>query len=171
MVEPPARVYRSEFRTLDEAWRRCRDGLAGRPVPKRRATSFGLSNQDVRLDGRRVRLPKIGWLRLAERLRWPGAVKTVRVSFEAGRWYLALGVDWDHQRRPAPGVSAGLDVGVKTLAVLASADGRLVRRYANPRAHDALLRRLQRAGRAVSRKQKGSANWRKAVLRLVLRHD
>ena len=69
MVEPPARVYRSEFRTLDEAWRRCRDGLAGRPVPKRRATSFGLSNQDVRLDGRRVRLPKIGWLRLAERLR------------------------------------------------------------------------------------------------------
>ena len=170
MVEPPARVYRSEFRTLDEAWRRCRDGLAGRPVPKGRATSFGLSNQDVRLDGRRVRLPKIGWLRLAERLRWRGAVKTVRVSFEAGRWYLALGVDWDHQRRPAPGVSAGLDVGVKTLAVLASADGRLVRRYANPRAHDALLRRLQRAGRAVSRKQKGSANWRKAVLRLARVH-
>ena len=84
MVEPPARVYRTEFRTLDEAWRRCRDGLSRRPVPKRRATSFGLSNQDVRLDGHRVRLPKIGWLRLTERLRWRGTVKTVRVSCRGG---------------------------------------------------------------------------------------
>ena len=170
MVEPPARVYRTELRTLDEAWRRCRDGLARRPAPKRRATSFGLSNQDVRLEGRRVRLPKIGWLRLTERLRWRGTVKTVRVTCEAGRWHLALGVDWDRQRRPAPDVSAGLDVGVQTLAVLASADGRLLRRYANPRAHDALLRRLRRAGRAVSRKQVRSANWRKAVLRLARLH-
>ena len=170
MVEPPARVYRTELRTLDEAWRRCRDGVAARPVPKRRTTSFGLSNQDVRLDGRRVRLPKLGWLRLAERLRWRGTVKTVRVSREAGRWYVAFGVDWDRQRGQAPDVSAGLDVGVRTLAVLASADGRLQRRYANPRAHDALLRRLRRAGRAVSRKQAGSANWRKAVLRLARLH-
>ena len=170
MVEPPARVYRTAFRTLDEAWRRCRARLAGRPLPKRRGTSFGLSNQDVRLEGRRVRLPKIGWLRLAERLRWRGTVKTVRVSCEAGRWYVAFGVDWDRQRGQAPDVSAGLDVGVRTLAVLASADGRLLRRYANSGAHDALLRRLRRAGRAVSRKQARSANWRKAVLRLARLH-
>jgi len=170
MVEPPARVYRTEFRTLDEAWRRCREGLARRPVEKRRARSFGLSNQDIRLDGRRVRLPKLGWLRLAERLRWRGTVKTVRVSCEAGRWYVALGVDWDRQRRPAPDISAGLDVGVRTLATLSSADGLLLHRYANPRAHDASLRRLRRAARAVSRKQMRSAKWRKAVLHLARLH-
>ena len=44
MVEPPARVYRLEFRTLREAWARCRAGLARRPVPKRDARAFGLSN-------------------------------------------------------------------------------------------------------------------------------
>ena len=81
----PARVYRSELRTLQEAWARCQDGLAGRPVPKRRATSFGLSNQDIQLDGRRIRLRKLGWVRLKERLRWRGRVKTVRVSCEASR--------------------------------------------------------------------------------------
>ena len=69
MVEPPARVYRSEFRTLREAWARCRAGLARRPVPKREARACGLSNQDVRFDGRGVRVPKLGWIRMAERVR------------------------------------------------------------------------------------------------------
>ena len=38
------------------------------------------------------------WLRLAERLRWRGTVKTVRASCEAGRWYVAFRVDWDRCR-------------------------------------------------------------------------
>ena len=63
-------VYRSEFRTLDEAWKRCRDKLVRRRPPS------GCWNQDVELDGRRVRVPRLGWLRLAERLRWRGTVKT-----------------------------------------------------------------------------------------------
>ena len=126
----------------------------------------------MRLDGRRgVRLPKLGWVRMAERLRWGrGRVKTVRVTTEAGRWYISLGVDWPRERRPAAGASAGLDVGVKTLAVLASADGAVERRYANPRALAAFLRRLRRAGRAVSRKRRGSANRARAVGRLARVH-
>ena len=170
MVEPPARVYRTEQRTLEEAWSRCRQGLARRPVPKRGATSFGLSNQDVELEGRRIRIAKLGWVRLEERLRWRGRVKTARVSVEAGAWYVSLATDWDRRRLPAPDVSAGVDVGVKDLAVVASADGSIERRLPNPRAHDALLRRLKRAGRAVSRKVRGSANRRKAEARLGRLH-
>ena len=171
MIEPPARVYRTELRTLDEAWKRCRAGLGRRPVPKRRATSFGLSNQDVQVDSGRIRIPKLGWLRLEKRLRWRGTIKTARVSCQAGQWYVSLGVDWTHHRRPAPARSAGVDVGVKTLAVVASADKSLVARYEGPRAHDAMLRRLRRAGRAVSRKTPGSANRQKAVARLARVHQ
>ena len=57
-----------------------------------------MSNQDIQLDGRRIRLRKLGWVRLEERLRWRGRVKTVRVSCEASRWYVALGVEWDRRR-------------------------------------------------------------------------
>ena len=92
MVEPPARVYRTEIRTLGEAWSRMRQGLARRPVPKRSATSFGLSNQDVVVEGRRVRIPKRGWLRLEERLCWRGHVKAARISVEGGAWYISLGM-------------------------------------------------------------------------------
>lgn len=170
MVEPPARVYRSEFRTLREAWARCRAGLARRPVPKRDARAFGLSNQDVRFDGRGVRVPKLGWIRMAERVRWRGRVKTARVSREADAWYLSINLDWERRRCPAPACSAGLDVGVKTLAVLASVDGRVLRRFGNPRGAAALARRVRRAGRAVSRKCRGSANRRKAAVRLARLH-
>jgi len=69
MIEPPARVYRTELRTLDEARERARKSQCRRPVPKRRASSFGLSNQDVRVEARRIYVPKLGWLRLEERLR------------------------------------------------------------------------------------------------------
>lgn len=171
MVEPPARVYRSEFRVLREAWRRCREGLARRPVPKRYAGGFGLSNQDVQFDGRGARVPKLGWIRTAERVRWRGRVKTARVTREADAWYLSVNLDWERRRRPAPVCSAGLDVGVKTLAVLASADGKIVERFANPRGAAALARRVRRAGRAVSRRSRGSSNRRKAVLRLARLHQ
>ena len=170
MTEPPARVYRSEVRTLAEAWKRCIAKLGRRPTPKRRATSFGLSNQDVQLDGSRVRLPKLGWLRLTERLRWRGKVKTVRVSFEAGSWYISLGTDWDRRRAAAPDVSAGVDVGLKLLAVVASHDGRVEQYHDNPRALRLLLRRLRRAGRVVSRRQRGSVRRGKAVARLARLH-
>lgn len=170
MIEPPARVYRSELRTLTEAWKACRERRGRRPVPKQRATSFGLSNQDVELDGRRIRIAKLGWVALEESLRWRGRVKTVRISVKADQWYVSLTTDWEHRRRPAPDVSAGVDVGVKDLAVVASADGNIVERIANPRAHDALLRRLRRAGRAVSRKTRGSNRRQKAVKRLARLH-
>ena len=133
--------------------------------------SFGLSNQDVaRLERRRVCLLKLGWVRLEEPLRWRGRVKTARVSCEAGRWYLSLATDWQRRRGPAPAVSAGVDVGLKTLATVASANGVVERRFENPRALDAVARRFERAARAVSRRQRGSARWQKAVARLGRLH-
>ena len=170
MVEPPARVYRAELRTLADAWRRCTAGQNRRPTPKRRACGFTLSNQDVRVDGRRVRIPKIGWIKMCEPLRWRGEIKTARVSCESGRWHISLGVAFARQRRPAPGRSVGVDAGIKALAVMASADGEIVRTFANPRALDAERRRLMRRGRDVSRKVRGSRNWRKAVARLARCH-
>ena len=107
---------------------------------------------------------------MAERVRWRGRVKTARVTREADAWYLSINLDWERRRRPAPACSAGLDVGLKTLAVLASVDGGIVERFANPKGAAALARRVRRAGRAVSRKCRGSANRRKAVVRLARLH-
>ena len=66
---------------------------------------------------------------------------------------------------PATGPVIGVDLGVKTLATVS--DGREI---ANPKALRKRLKRLQRISRWHSRKQKGSANRKKAQRRLARMH-
>ena len=107
---------------LDEGDRQLRDRRGGRGFVRRRGRRIpvGLDwapNPDALLEDlsrlltrvRRVArlwwmVPKLGWLRLEERLRWRGRVKTARISVEAGAWYVSLGMEWDHVRGPAPDV-------------------------------------------------------------------
>ncbi|MBV9116178.1 MAG: helix-turn-helix domain-containing protein [Acetobacteraceae bacterium] len=50
----------------------------------------------VEADGKRVRLPIIGWVRTREALRFKGRIKSATVSLEADRWFVSLTVEMDH---------------------------------------------------------------------------
>ena len=122
----------------------------------------------VRVEGKRVRLPKIGWVRMREEVRFKGQIKSVVVSRRADRWYAAFAVeteDLPHASRKSHGGATGVDLGVSYLATLS--DGT---RITGPKPHAALLKRLRRESRQLSRKRKGSANWRKAVFRIARLH-
>jgi putative transposase len=75
----------------------------------------------------------------------------------------------DIQHVARPDTAAGVDLGVKTLAVMADSHGK-IRTVPNPRHLDAALKRLRRASRVVSRRrgpdrrtgQKPSRRWEKA---------
>jgi putative transposase len=77
-----------------------------------------------------------------------------------------------HRRVTRPEVAVGIDLGVKTLAVLADSTGE-IRTIANPRHLDTALRHLRRASHVVSRRrgpdrrtgQKPSKRWEKANTR------
>lgn len=89
------------------------------------------------------------------------------VREKAGRWWVTFQLDVDrtdtnarHTVDPdAP--TCGIDLGLKTFAVIADDTG-AVEEVQAPRALKAALRRLRRANKALSRKQKGSANRAKA---------
>nr|WP_280138613.1 transposase [Blastococcus sp. DSM 46786] len=68
------------------------------------------------------------------------------------------------------GPVAGVDRGVTTAAVVATADGALVAELPASRALRDRLRHVKHLQRAVSRTAKGSANRRKAVERLGRAH-
>ena len=130
--------------------------------------SFCAANEagTFRVEGRRLRLPRIGWVRMREALRFSGTPKRVTVSREADRWFASVLVETDGPGPVAhPGASVGVDLGVKTLAVLSTGEA-----IAGPKAHKRLLAGLRRRSRALSRKRKGSANRRKAQLRLARLH-
>jgi putative transposase len=120
----------------------------------------------VEVDGRRVKLPVIGWVRMREAPRFQGPIKSATVSRVADRWFVSLSVEVDHAP-PARENQAvgGVDLGVKAMATLS--DGGVI---AGPKALRRNLKKLRRLGRALSRKAKGSANRGKAAARLARLH-
>lgn len=130
--------------------------------------SFCAANEmgTFRTDGKRIKLPVVGWVRMREAVRFTGKLKRVTVSREADRWFVSVMVETDDIKPlEQPCAVVGVDLGIKTLAVLS--DGSEI---AGPKAHKSLLKRLKRTSRSLSRKRKGSANRRKAKAKLARLH-
>ncbi|MFY1679431.1 IS607 family element RNA-guided endonuclease TnpB [Streptomyces sp. WMMC905] len=133
----------------------------------------------VDADGRHVTLPRLGTLRTHEPMvKLLGRVQagtarilSATVRHERGRWFASLQVEVkrDIVRVARPDAAVGIDLGVKTLAVLADSTGQ-IRTVANPGHYDAARAQLRRASRTVSRRQgpdrrtgqRPSRRWEKA---------
>ncbi|MGR6999913.1 IS607 family element RNA-guided endonuclease TnpB [Yinghuangia aomiensis] len=113
-------------------------------------------------DGRHVTLPRLGTIRVHEptvkllaRIRSGKArILSATVRHERGRWFASFQVEVkrDLGRVARPDTAVGIDLGVKTLAVIADSAGG-VRQVANPRHLDTALKQLRRASRTASRRQ------------------
>ena len=120
-----------------------------------------------RVDGKRIKLPVAGWIRRREEVRFSGRLKRVTVSREADRWFASIRIATDDPEPAKPTLAqVGVDLGVKTLATFSR--GKPIQ---GPKAHTALLKRLKRTSRSLSRKKKGSANRRKATAALANLHQ
>ena len=141
--------------------------------------SYTTDEQAVRIEGRRIKLPKIGWIRTFEELRFVGKIVSVTISRTAHRWFASVSVEVQPPIRRCAAPLAfvdyfashtdigtpnqidqsifptiGIDVGINTLATLD--DGR---KYENPRALRRYERKLKREQRKLSRKVFLSKNW------------
>jgi putative transposase len=134
---------------------------------KGRDDRFSLSNDQFRVEDKRIHIPKLGWVRMCERLRFAGHIVAATVSRSAGRWYASITVDSPDLRLPQAenqGV-VGVDLGVSTLATLSTGET-----WNGPKALRSLLDRLRHLSRALSRKVNGSRNRAKAKARLAKLH-
>jgi len=129
---------------------------------------FSISNDQFSLDGSRIRIPCLGWVRMRETLRFTGKPMSATVSRVAERWFVSITVNVQNNL-PLPKAknqgSVGVDLGVSALATLST--GEVI---TGPQAHKALLCRLQRLSRGLSRKVKGSKNRKKARAKLARLH-
>ncbi|QUV84244.1 RNA-guided endonuclease TnpB family protein [Chloracidobacterium aggregatum] len=154
---------------LGQAFENFFDGRARYPKFRRKGVDdrFTITNDQVNVRGLRIRIPKLGWVRMREPLRFSGKVMSATVSRTADRWFVSITVDTDDPpRRPAENQGVvGVDVGVTALATLSTGET-----IAGPKPHTALLRRLRRLSRSLSRKQKGSRNRVRARRKLARLH-
>jgi len=89
---------------------------------------------------------------------------TVKLS-PAGRWTVALLVDVEIEPLPKSSNEIGVDLGVTSLVALSTGE-----KIANPKGFQAKRRKLRKAQKALSRKQKGSNNRNKARLKVAKVH-
>ena len=129
---------------------------------------FSLTNDQFSVDGSRIRIPNLGWVRMRETLRFTGKIMSATVSRVADRWFVSITVDTPEDL-PLPKAenqgAVGVDLGVSARATLSTGES-----IAGPKAHKALFSRLQRLSRSLSRKIKGSSNRRKAKAKLARLH-
>jgi putative transposase len=133
---------------------------------KDRRQSFHLNNDKFKVRDHSLYVPKLGWVNMAEALRWEGKILGAVVSKEAGRWYISISVEVDQPEAfPFPRYSTGLDLGLKRLVVLS--DGT---QYENQVLLRSELIHLKRLSRRLSRRQKGSQRWGRAKDQLARFH-
>jgi putative transposase len=128
--------------------------------------SFYVANDKLTLDGKKVRLPVLGFVKLREALRFEGKILSATVSRSANRWFLSVQVDVGEYKRPRTGdTKIGVDLGITALATLST--GEVI---TGPKALRGALKRLARCSRKHSRKVKGSANRKKSQIKLSRLH-
>lgn len=130
--------------------------------------SFGLKEytNGFKIDGRRLKVSGIGRIAVRWHRAIVGAIKTVRITRRAGKWYACFACECETEALPRTGEVVGIDVGISHL--LATSDGEFVE---NPRWYRAGQKDLRRVQRSVARRKKGGRNRRKTVLQLQRHHE
>jgi len=130
--------------------------------------SFALSNDQFQVRDTHVRIPNLGWVKLAEELRFDGKILCATVSRIADKWFIAIQVEIPDEESPVRENQAiGVDLGINTLAVLS--DGT---EYVSSKASRKYKKKLKRLNQSLSRKagaKKGedvSKNFKKAKRKL-----
>lgn len=123
----------------------------------------------VRVVGRKIFLPRIGWVRLRLSRPVEGRVKSVTVKRQAGRWFVLILTEFEIDESsvaiPDPSGVVGIDLGLIRLATLSN--GVTVM---HPRFGRRGKKRLSRAARALGRKKPSSRNRQKQRMRLASIH-
>lgn len=128
--------------------------------------SFYVSNDKCTFQGKSLRLPVIGRVRMHEALRFTGKVMSVTVSRIAHRWFASVAVSIETTPLPCENQAVvGVDLGVLRLVTLSTGE-----RVEGPKPLRKLAKALRRCSKRVSRKVKGSANWGKAKHTLARLH-
>jgi len=156
------------FLHLQAAFRRFFDQKARYPRFKRKGVndSFYIGGDPIQVSGKRIRIPRLGWVRMREELRFRGRVVSGTVRPIADRWFVSVQVELDGAPVPCESQAGiGVDLGVNRLATLSNGE-----KFDGPKPLRQELRKLRRLSRRLSRKRKGSKNGHKARMRLARLH-
>jgi putative transposase len=170
----PHRCAQMTVQKLDRALRDCAKskGANRRGFPRFKSYSdrrdaFSFVGREIRLEDGRIRLPKIGWLRIRGMTLPTGAdLKQVAVTQEPFGWHVSIQFEAAAKTYAEPSLpEVGIDGGLNSLVTLS--DGSKI---AHPRLAKKVAKHIRRLNRERDRRRKGSVNRRRTVTRLGRMH-
>jgi len=177
IYDVPYALTDAAFVNLDRAYqnffRRNKQGAGKKGFPRFKSRRRGIGSFTLRgsihIESGRIKLPRVGWVRLAEHDYMPTSdckLLSVNMSERAGRWFVCAQVEEEQpDPEPAMGPVMGIDMGLKALAVCS--DGTV---FENPRPLVKAQRVLGRLNRELSRRKLGGKNRAKTARKLARAH-
>ena len=158
------------FANLGAAFKRFFNGQGKYPKLKKKGVrdSFYLSNDQFKIAEKQIKIPKLGWVKLTESLRFSGKIVSATVSRIADKWFVSIQVQMEKSplkvsKNQADAV--GVDLGVSRLATLSNGETIEGRKPLKK-----LTRRLARLQRKQSKLTKGSMRNEKQKLKISKLH-
>ncbi len=157
------KAYKAFFRRL-----KVRNGKAGYPRFKAedRYDSITYTQSGFRIDkDNKLKLSKIGHIKLKLHRNINGIIKTCNIKKEIGRWYVCFSVEYEPIKKPLPDKQIGIDVGIKSFAVLSNG-----KTLDNPKYLVKSEEKLVKKQKRLSNKKKGSNKRKKARISVARAH-
>jgi len=130
--------------------------------------------QGVKIQENTAYLPKIGWVKFKKTREIQGTLKQTTISRRGDHWYVSFSCEIeipDPEKAPITEEKAiGIDVGLIQYGVCAIGGKNRLLTIPSPKFLKILLPRLRVLSRRLSKKQKGSQNWKKAKRQLAKLH-
>lgn len=156
----PAQTLQQTLKQLERAFKDAFDKkqpLKKIPTFKKRGERDSFSfPQGFKLDGRRIFLPKIGWVNFRKSREIEGTAKNVTISRQGKYWFVSIQVEVELPEPIHPSISmVGVDMGVKRLITLSNGD------FKEPILISFFKDKIKRLQKKLAKKMKFSANWKK----------
>ena len=131
--------------------------------------SYTTNNQkgSVRIEGSKIKLPKVGFVKIKLHQAVQGVIKSVTISKNpSGKYYISILTQQEIAQLASIDKKLGIDLGLKNFAI--TSDGNI---FENPKFLRKTEKQLTKAQRELSRKKKGSNNRYKARLKVAKLHE
>ncbi|AHV97020.1 IS200/IS605 family element RNA-guided endonuclease TnpB [Paenibacillus sabinae] len=125
------------------------------------------TNDNIAIDGNRLKLPKLSWIRFANSRACEGRILSATLRRNAaGKYFVSILCEVEIKPLPQTDKEIGIDLGLKELAVCS--DGL---RVANPKVFRKYEQKLAFWQRRMARRNQGGSNWQKAKQKVARIHE
>ena len=146
---------------------------------KSHSQSYKTNNQkdNIALDGRFIKLPKVGWVRVKAHRQIEGVIKSATISMTpTGKYYVSILCETETTPLPKTDSSVGIDLGISDFAILSTGEKigneRFLKQLSEKLAEEQkILSRRALAAKKAGRNLSESKNYQKQRVKVAKIHE